>query len=552
MMHDTERKALGAYYTDAQIADFLVWWAVRSSNDTVLDPSFGGGVFLRSASKRLKALGGHPAQQVFGAEIDGGVHTRIAEKLQDEFGVLPQNLWQADFFGVAPTTAPKVRAVIGNPPFIRYQRFTGPSRAVALAAAAAQGVQLSRLSSSWAPFLVHATGFLQPGGRLAMVVPAEIAHAGYARPVLDHLSRSFRVVTFLTFRKRLFPDLSEDTLLLLAEGQGEQHQSVLWRDFEHAGDLADLVRHGNPLGAEALDSEDFAAGHTKLVEQFIPPKARTLYRELQTASGVARLGDISRVGIGYVTGANAFFHPTDETVKQYEIPVRFLRRAARRGRDLVGLRYTDHDWHASQSLGDGGYLLWIQPRDLLPEGLARYIQQGEAAEVHHSYKCRIRSPWYSVPHVYQPDAFLTYMSGNAPRLVSNEAEAVAPNTLHIVQIKAGSDLSREALSTLWQTSLTRLSTEIEGHSLGGGMLKLEPSEAERVLIPLVGGMDHGLTEVGRKLDFLCRNGREAEARAMADSEILQRRLGLTRHDTELLQEAAELLRERRSSRGLSA
>jgi len=33
------------------------------------------------------------------------------------------------------------------------------------------------------------------------------------------------------------------------------------------------------------------------------------------------------------------------------------------------------------------------------------------------------------------------------------------------------------LAALWQTLLTRLSAEIEGHALGGGMLKIEPSEA---------------------------------------------------------------------------
>src|SRR5690242_9604535 len=85
-------KALGAYYTDAQIADFLVWWAVRSSQDQVLDPCFGGGVFLRSACKRLRELGGQAATQVRGVEIDPEVHARIADKLADEFGVNRQHL----------------------------------------------------------------------------------------------------------------------------------------------------------------------------------------------------------------------------------------------------------------------------------------------------------------------------------------------------------------------------------------------------------------------------------------------------------------------------
>jgi len=29
-------KTFGAFYTDAQIADFLVWWAIRSPRDTIM------------------------------------------------------------------------------------------------------------------------------------------------------------------------------------------------------------------------------------------------------------------------------------------------------------------------------------------------------------------------------------------------------------------------------------------------------------------------------------------------------------------------------------
>jgi adenine-specific DNA-methyltransferase len=50
-------KALGAFYTNIQVSDFLVWWAVRSARDTVMDPSFGGGVFIRSACNRLLGVG---------------------------------------------------------------------------------------------------------------------------------------------------------------------------------------------------------------------------------------------------------------------------------------------------------------------------------------------------------------------------------------------------------------------------------------------------------------------------------------------------------------
>jgi hypothetical protein len=38
------------------------------------------------------------------------------------------------------------------------------------------------------------------------------------------------------------------------------------------------------------------------------------------------------------------------------------------------------------------------------------------------------------------------------------------------------------IQKLWSRRLSRLSCEIEGHPLGGGMLKLEPREAGRVLL----------------------------------------------------------------------
>src|SRR5262249_55502889 len=129
---------------------------------------------------------------------------------------------RADFFSLDPS--PRIQVVVGNPPFIRYQRFAGAARKLALERGAAQGVTLPQLCSSWAPFLVHSAALLQPGGRMAMVVPMEIAHARYARPVLEFLQRAFRSTTFLTFQKKLFPSLSEDTLLLLAEDRGARFE----------------------------------------------------------------------------------------------------------------------------------------------------------------------------------------------------------------------------------------------------------------------------------------------------------------------------------------
>jgi predicted RNA methylase len=550
-----DAKSLGAFYTDAQVADFLVWWAVRSSQDAVLDPSFGGGVFLRASCKRLLHLGGQPADQVIGVEIDPAVHARITDKLVEEFSVKAPNLLLADFFSLDPAGACQVDAVVGNPPFIRYQRFGGEVRRLALARSAAQGVRLPELCSSWAPFLVHSAAMLRPGGRLAMVVPMEIAHARYAQPVLNYLLQAFGKATFLTFRKKLFPDLSEDTLLLLCEDKGGCSSQFLWRDLPHPGRLADIRDRGRlPLAAtRRLDAGTVVGGAGRLIEYFIPRKARELYRELKGSFWTKRLGDLADIGIGYVTGANEFFHLDPQEVRRHGIPHRFLRPAVRRSRAFSGLRFTADDWRRAAENREASYLLYLSEDDSLPESVRQYLRQGEARGVPRAYKCRTRSPWFHVPHVYQPDAFLSYMSGMTPRLVTNTARVVASNSLHILRLYPPAPLNSDALAALWQTSLARLSVEIEGHPLGGGMLKVEPTEAEKVVLPWPQGVgEPWLTELAEQLDLSLRQQGSEVTQALADASILRQAMGLSQGDCDLLRAATDVLRNRRYSRSSSA
>ncbi len=536
-------KTLGAFYTDRAVADFLVAWALRSPHDHALDPSFGGGVFLEAAAERLEHLGGD-ARSLYGAELDPEVYAHVSSSLAAR-GLPPQNLSQANFFDVdAGTGLLPLDAVIGNPPFIRYQKFSGDVRSRALARAEAQGVLLSGRSSAWAPFLVHSISLLKPGGRLGMVVPIELGHAGYARPVLRHLTESFGSITLLTFREPLFPHLSQDTLLVLAEGRGAAFKGLFWRDVESVRALEPSSTFLQKISR--LDTPALLNGKDKLVSYFLSPDARELYRELGSSGRVKRLGELAEVGIGYVTGANKFFHLGKEDVASWNIPQNFLRRAVFRGGAFQSVRFGCEDWAEGAKNGDAGYLLDLSvhpPEDPLPEGVRRYLEHGEAAGVHRAYKCRIRSPWYVVPHVHEADAFLTYMSGSRPQLVTNDAGAVAPNTLHVVRLRPHSPVSKNMLSALWLSSLTSLSVELEGHALGGGLLKLEPTEARRVLVALP---SHGdLAELTEELDALLRKGEGRAARGRADEVVLQGALKLSARECESLREAARTLRARR-------
>ena len=539
-------KALGAYYTADAVAGFLVGWGIRSSEDSVLEPGFGGGVFLRAACERIRSLGGDAAKQVTGVEIDEEAHAHALDDLRQEFHLTRRGLRCRDFFEVEPGSLP-ADVVVGNPPFIRYQSFSGDVRRRALRRARSQGVELARLTSSWAPFLVHAASMVRPGGRLAMVAPFEIAHASYALPVLGFLAKTFGCVTLLTFSEKLFPNLNEDTLLVLAEGKGEGACRFAWRNLSCASDLSDLMDGSarTPIdGVSVLDHGSLCRGDRRLIEYLLPGNIRELYEQIRQSADVVPLGDLADVGIGYVTGANKYFHLSRQKAAELRIPERLLKPAVRRGRAFLGLRFTAEDWEAGLDSNDTGYLLHIEDDRRLPRAVREYLRNGENSGVHMAYKCRVRSPWYRVPHVRRPDAFLTYMSGVSPRLVANAAGAVAPNTLHLVQIREAAPVDAESLAVLWHNSLTSLSAEIVGHALGGGLLKMEPREAQRALVP-VPSVRCALDE----LDDICRRQSVDEVRGRVDREVLQHALGLTERDCRLLRQGRETLLTRRLRTG---
>ena len=82
------------------------------------------------------------------------------------------------------------------------------------------------------------------------------------------------------------------------------------------------------------------------------------------------------------------------------------------------------------------------------------------------------------------------------------------------------------------------------------MLKMEPTEAKNVVVP-VGGRDSAVAGLYDEVDSVCRVRGIAAARSMVDKEILRKLLGLSDYDCKLLKQGARILAERRSQRGRS-
>lgn len=486
MRDSPHEKRLGAYYTPQEVVELLVAWAVASERHArVLDPACGDGRFLEGLPDAV------------GVDLDPIAVSAAAARAPGATVI------NEDFFRWASATPDRFDAAVGNPPFIRYQTFKGESRDRALDLCRRHGIDFSALASSWAPFLVAAASLLKDGGRLAFVVPSEIGHAVYARPLVRWFVEHFGQVEVVAIRQKLFPELSEDCWLLRAADFGEAASSLLFTRLDRF--------HPDESGwmAESVTVEELERWNFRLRPLLATEEMRTVYMETAAGPGSVRLGSVAELGIGYVTGANDFFHLRPSDVKELGIPDEYVKVAVRTNRDLADIQDVTDEVVEQWLAEDRPVLLLHLPcEEPISSSVRRYLDSDAGKKARQAYKCRVRNPWYSVPHVRIPDAFLSLMSNHGPRLVANSAGAVCTNSIHAVHFDDPEELARWIDD--WDSSITTFSCEVEGHALGGGLLKVEPREARRIV--LEGGVDltNGKAEIlarGVKLLRSWRNGK---------------------------------------------
>ena len=464
------QKRSGAYFTPGDVSQALVAWACRKPTDRMVDPSCGNGQFL-ALHQNSVGIEQNPVSAHLAIERAPGslVH-------------------EGDFFTWATETRERFECAAGNPPFIRYQTFKGEVRRRALDLCLDLGVRFSGLSSSWAPFIVATAGLLKLGGRMAFVVPAEIGHAPYAAPLLDYLLASFSSVHIIAVRKKLFPALSEDCWLLYTKGYGGKADAIDLTVVDHF-----VPDRAPPAPTLKIDLEEWrTVWNRRLRPYLLPASVRRLYADALADPGTHRLADFASVGIGYISGHNEFFHLRPSDAKRLRIPSHFLQPSLRNGRAMPDKQITKSTIQSWVRNDDPVLLLRLARDQAFPPSVRNYLDSSAGQEARQGYKCRNRAPWYAVPDVQIPDFMMSYMSGRSVNLVRNAAGVSCTNSVHAIRVRNQS-LARELLPN-WSEPLVRLSCELEGHALGGGMLKLEPREAGRITFPSTTAIENAKSE----------------------------------------------------------
>lgn len=538
------KKLRGGYYTPSIVAEWLSNWAVRSASDRVLEPSCGDGAFLAAAAfelerhrvKRQKISGHITAVELIAEE---------AEKARRKVKSIAAEVVEGDFFEWLienPETA-QFDAVLGNPPFIRYQNFPEPSRTLAMDFMKQAGLRPNRLTNMWVPFVVAGISLLKKGGRLAMVIPAELLQVTYAGQLRQYLADSFERLTIYTCNEMFFESAEQEVVLLLADGKLSKPNPENKCDISliEAATISELVEMKPNSPTRKARPKFVQHESEKWLKYFLEAKEIDFMRALRDNASITALAEHGSVDVGVVTGNNDFFVLDQDQVRKFELSD-FVFPLVGRSSQLAGAVINSKELHGLADEGKRVFLLHLTGHSFseFTSGLRKLIEEGEAKGVHLGYKCSIRKPWYNVPAVWEPDCFFFRQIYDFPRVVVNKAKATSTDTIHRLRCT----VSASKLAANLYTHLTAASAEIEGRSYGGGVLELEPTEAERLLVPraLNGAMPIA------EADKLVRDGRLKHVLEQNDRVVLQGSLGLSKSECEVLKQIWQKMRDRRTSR----
>jgi adenine-specific DNA-methyltransferase len=532
-------KLRGGFYTPSQLVkvcyDRVKDLVGSRAPISILEPSVGDGAFI-------KGLIGHELSKqvhdLFGVEIiEDEAHKALSISSAVNFPVRI-NVASSIYWSVK--TEELFDVAVGNPPFVRYQ-FVPKNDLLAIEALGRRiGVSFKGVSNLWIPILLGALSRLHLGGAMAFVVPAEIFTGLSAGDVRRWLLGNFSDLRIDMFLPGSFPEVLQEVVVI----------SGAKRPYSAENNTVTFVEHGR-LGEVSKWRHTIRNNTHGWTRYLLAPRHLDALEEASEATDTVFLGDIAKIEVSIVTGANDYFSVNAQEINQYNLH-EWSRPLLPRIRFAEGLVYTDDDHERTVFSGVKAWLLDFdakKPDPALQKAASEYIKIGEQQGLHTRYKTSIRTPWYRVPGVWADKLMLSKRSHWYPRLVLNKAGVLTTDTIYRGRMIGKYTGCERELVTGFHNSLTLLTAEIEGRSFGGGVLELVPSEIARLRVPFT----RRLAPFIEELDSIARSSTSTFEAQNVLIEATNRRLietvpGFSCKLFEMLEEARQLLAKRRFSR----
>lgn len=464
-----QRRQVGATYTPAQIVDAMVEWAHAeiSTPVRVVDPGAGSGRFLIAAARKFYNA------ELIAVDVDplATLMLRANAAVHGFADRLAVHVTDYRRFVLPPTS--RTTLFIGNPPYVRHHNIGEQWKAWFAATADRFGLTASKLAGLHIHFFFKTRELAQPGDFGTFITAAEWLDVNYGsvlrRMLADGLGGT--AVHIIDPKAQPFTD-ALTTGAITCFHVGSRPAALTMRSVGALNELAPLG-HGRAIAWGEI------AGARKwsvfVHEQKKPPV------------GFIELGELFRVHRGQVTGSNDVWI---ESNAARDLPNRYKPFTITRARELLAAGAELSSTSGLRRVVDlPTELDTLEASEL--EIVQRFLAWARRHCAHESYIARHRRSWWSVGLRAPAPILCTYMARRAPAFVRNLAKARHINIAHGLYPRG--PLSEVELSAILAYLRRHVGTS-GGRTYAGGLVKFEPKELERILLPRVENIHGYLAE----------------------------------------------------------
>lgn len=526
----SDDKLRGGFYSPMELALFILRWVfAKKRKGDMLEPSCGDGVFIKALRQ-----GNWNYNSVTAIELDKNEAAKAKALNLPKCKVLNR-----DFLEYCLTTKDRYDTIVGNPPFIRYQFISKEQQEAAKLIFERSGLKYSKLTNTWVSFVVGASQLLTDKGILGMVIPAELLQVGYAKVLRDYLAKTYNKVSFISFKKLVFPDIQQEVVLLFCEKDGSNNHLIGHIELKDENDLNNFVLSDFDNLYSEMDFES-----SKWTTYFLDKEEIDFLNIIRNKVEIKQIRDFANVEVGMTTGSNPYFTVSSAIVNEYELSP-YAKRLVGRSVQVPSAIFSESDWELNNTKDiRSNILLFPTISEIKNKNVLRYLKLGIDEKINEGYKCGIRDEWQIIPSAWIPDALFIRRNNLFPKLIINEAKAYTTDTMHRVSVKDGVDI--KAFVASYYNSISLAFSEICGRSHGGGVLELMPNEVEDIPLPYYS--DNGI--LIETIDSMLRNNTSIDKILNITNEtILKKHYHISDSEIAMANSIWQKLQKRRLGRG---
>lgn len=457
------RKNFGQFFTPAMVARLMAQWVIKDNPKTILDPSFGLGVFYQEVVKV------NPQKQMLftGYEIDKHILKYLDRMTHDNnLQVINSDYLESD--------AGSFDGIICNPPYMRFQKFLN-RHSVLPKIEEKIGKKLIGYSNISSIFLVKALKELNDNGNLAFIMPFEFFNAGYGKEIKKSLlvNHMLKQIVIFSNERDIFPDAITTVCVLLCKNDGKKESVKITRietneELEKISDISSFYQ--SEIGSSDLR-----------YDQKWTPILLSLFSRQERPSGFCKLSLYGSFNRGIATGANDFFALTKTEIEKYGIDSNNYCKCITKSSQIRKSVFTEYDFENLYIADKPVHCLDV--KDHGNREVQNYLKEGERLGYHERYLTKTRGVWYKIENRKPAPIMIGVFNRGRIKVIRNFSSAITFTCFHCFYPNL---FGEKYLNKLFVYLLSDLGQEIvksNKRSYGDELDKFEPGDLCESLCP---------------------------------------------------------------------